>query len=71
MKRDEFDTWNTLTALTTGCYMLKELTDEMEYDIPEEIQESFDSLRRALVEIHNQVQAYCTSRKSTYIDDED
>ena len=69
MTLDEFNTVQALTALTTGCYMLKELTVEMRCEIPDEIQESFGALRRVLDEIQEQIQAYATSHKSTYIDE--
>lgn len=69
MTLDEFNTLQTLTALTTGCYMLKKLTDEMQCEIPDEIQESFRALQAVLDEIHEQIQTYATSRKSTYIDE--
>lgn len=71
MKLSEFNTIQALTAVTTGCYMLKELTDDVRYDIPDEIQESFGALRRVLDEIQEQIQAYATSHKSTYIDEEE
>ena len=70
MTLDEFDTLTTLTALTTGCYMLKELTDDLQYDIPDEIQEPFGVLQRVLVEIQDQVHTYGAKHKSTYIDEE-
>lgn len=69
MTLDEFNTVQALTALTTGCYMLKELTDEIRGEIPDEIQESFRALRAVLDEIQEQIQTYATSRKSTYIDE--
>ena len=69
MTLDEFNTIQSLTALTTGCYMLKELTDEVRCDIPDEIQESFGALRHVLDEIQEQAQAYATRHKSTYIDE--
>lgn len=69
MTLDEFNTLQTLTALTTGCYMLKELTDDVRCEIPDEIQESFGALRDILDEIQEQIQTYATSHKSTYIDE--
>ena len=71
MTEKEFDTIQAITALRTGCHMLMELCEDVRYDIPNELQDSFIQLKQTLDDMRNPLYNYVTSHISAYIDVED
>lgn len=71
MKEKEFDTIQALMALGTGCHMLSDLCDDVRYDIPDDIRDSFIYLTQVLDDMRNPIYDYITSHTSAYIDEEE